>query len=271
MTYPPMQLAHAYIRTGELADALAALNDQLAQHPDDAEARRLRAAVLLRVPGSDHLAKALADLEHLPAKTAADYMQLSVLAERLGDYPRATAAMRQAVTADPQDARLLERLLGLHMQQGDWPGALAIVRAQAADWRWRQWEGDIRLRMQEFAAAAAAYEQALALLAARTPEANPLLRAMHTRMVLAQAYALRRCGQYAAAEQGYRAAQQAQPDDPTIAFNLGTLRALRGDLAGGVAACRAALAATHNPQLVFEMRQTLQTDPDLQALAALVE
>ncbi|MBZ0278924.1 MAG: tetratricopeptide repeat protein, partial [Anaerolineae bacterium] len=46
MGYSPMQLAEAFIKTGELTDALDALNQQLETVPQDDYARRLRSQVL---------------------------------------------------------------------------------------------------------------------------------------------------------------------------------------------------------------------------------
>ena len=51
--YSPIELAEAFIRTGELADALDALNPHLEAQPNDETALRLRAAVLMRLPGED--------------------------------------------------------------------------------------------------------------------------------------------------------------------------------------------------------------------------
>src|SRR5688572_20958320 len=117
-SYTPMELANAFIRTGELNDALEALNDQLTQNPDDTEAKRLRAAVRLRIGDAIALAEAHADLESLLDKTTGDYTQLSLLAERQNDLSTAIQAMEEACQLAPQDARLYERLVGLYMKQG---------------------------------------------------------------------------------------------------------------------------------------------------------
>jgi tetratricopeptide (TPR) repeat protein len=267
--YTPMELAHAFIRAGELQDALEALDTQVAQQPEDDEARRLRAAVLLRVSDTGNLAKAFTDLDTLSEKTPSDYVQLSVLAERLNDIPRAIAVMNQVVALLPEDERLLERLLGLMLRQPDLPAALQLARSQARSWRWLQWEADILTLSGEFVLAAEQYAEVVRQMDERFDRrANRVIGAIRTRVLLAWGYACRRSQQYDTAVKLYQDALKYYSDDLTIAFNLGLIQALRGDVPGGIAICRAALDATTNPELLTEMRQTLQNEPELQALAA---
>ncbi|MCU0513018.1 MAG: tetratricopeptide repeat protein [Anaerolineae bacterium] len=271
MPYTPMELANAFIRTGELTDALAALDARLAEAPDDDEARRLRAAVLLRLPVPDALARAAADLAALPQPTAADYVQLALLAERRHDLPGAIAAMQAACRLEPADERLLERLPGLYVQQGNIPAALDVVRAQPRTWRWLQWQADLEVQQGAFAAAADLYEQAQQHLEARFAgqlALNRVAGAIRARLLLARAFACRRCGRLGTAEQLYHEAQRYYPDDPTVLFNLGLLRALHGDLAGALAQCRQALDTTDQALLRAEMVATLRQEAELQPLAA---
>ncbi len=86
MGYSPMELAEAFIQTGELPDALDALNQQLTAYPDDETARRLRAQVLMRLPGEEHLRAALHDLDQLASPTAEDGLLRGILLEQLGAY-----------------------------------------------------------------------------------------------------------------------------------------------------------------------------------------
>src|SRR5690242_19339862 len=79
MPYSPMELADAFIRAGELADALDALNQQLIDQPADDEARRLRAQVLMRIPGEEHVQAALGDLESIASPTQDDNLRRALL------------------------------------------------------------------------------------------------------------------------------------------------------------------------------------------------
>ena len=92
------------IRTGELADALDALNPHLEANPSDATALRLRAAVLMRLPGEDYARAALADIDKLDAKTADDYVQQSIIMQMgLGDWSQAVKSTEQAYQLAPND------------------------------------------------------------------------------------------------------------------------------------------------------------------------
>lgn len=269
MPYTPMELAHAFIRSGELTDAVEALNQQLTAHPHDDEARRLRASVLLRLPGEPPLEQALNDLSALSHKTAADYVQMSILDERLNQLDGALEAMLQACQIAPHDERLVERLLGLYVKCGNTAAALALAQNQPRTWRWLQWEADLLLLRQEFVAAVGCYGQVLAQIDARYDlRVNQVMGAIRTRILLARAYALRRSGQYAAAKADYDYAKRYYPDDETINFNCGLLLALQGQLSAAVQQCRAAMQATTNPELLAEMQRTLAAEPELQALAA---
>src|SRR6187549_2862346 len=91
----------------ELADALDALNPHLETNPSDASALRLRAAVLMRLPGEDHARAALADLDKLDTKTADDYVQRSIIMQMgLGDWSQAVNAMEGAHQLAPNDDRI---------------------------------------------------------------------------------------------------------------------------------------------------------------------
>lgn len=267
--YTPMELANAFIRTGELADALDALNDQLKQHPDDTEARRLRAAVRLRIGDSIALAEAHADLESLLDKTTGDYVQLSLLAERQNNLSDAIAAMEEACKLAPEDARLFERLVGLSMKQGNYAAALARVRQQPADWRWGQWEGDICVKLGDYAGALEAYHRVVQQIDERfDARANQVVGAIRTRVLMACGFVCRRSGRYDLAELLYDDAEAYYPDETAIPFNRGLIKALRGDLDAAERLCRAALDATSNPLLKDEMLHTLRTETELQALSA---
>ncbi len=269
MPYTPMELAQAFIRTGELQDAVAALNEQLVAQPTDDEARRLRASVLLRLPGDEQHEQALNDLNALSHKTADDYVQMSILDERLNRLEGAIQAMLQACQLAPHDERLTERLPGLYMKQNNTAAALALVQQQPPTWRWLQWEADLLLLREDFAAAAVCYGRVLEQIDARHDmRVNQVMGAIRTRILLARAYAFRRSGQYAAAKTDYENAKRYYPDENAIDFNCGLLLALEGQLSVAAQQCHTAMQATTNPELLAEMQRTLATEPELQPLVA---
>ncbi|MEO8393720.1 MAG: hypothetical protein ABI700_12085, partial [Chloroflexota bacterium] len=106
--HTPIELAEAFIQTGELGDALDALNQHLQAQPDDEGARRLRASVLLHLP--NRAREALADLDALAAPSTDDLLLRAQTLEALGDSEAAFAAIEQAWSAH-HDLRSAELLL----------------------------------------------------------------------------------------------------------------------------------------------------------------
>ena len=127
MPYSPLQLAQAFIQTGEIEDALDALNEHLDTTPDDTEGRRLRAQVLARIPGETALRKALADLDALSEQTAHDYILRSALWEKLGRGAESLEAAARGHQTHPEDERLIERYLYVLRTQGDFAGARKLA------------------------------------------------------------------------------------------------------------------------------------------------
>jgi tetratricopeptide (TPR) repeat protein len=260
MPYSPMQLAESFIKTGELTDALDALNQQLEQQPQDDEARRLRIDVLLRLAEADYLQAALADINALAEITAADYQRESVLYERLRDTARAIDSMHKAHQLAPADERLSERLLNLLMNHKQYAAALELVREQDKSWRWLQYEGDVLVLMGDDTLATARYGLVLAQL--ETFEGvmrADYLQGIKARVLLVRAHAYRRLEQIETAREHYQAAQLLLLKDPTISFNLGLLEALSGNIEKAIEQCQAALA--HAPQILQdEMRESIRND-----------
>jgi tetratricopeptide (TPR) repeat protein len=260
MPYSPMQLAEAFIKTGELTDALDALNQQLTEQPTDDEARRLRADVLLRLAEVDYLKAALADLQALTEYTAADYQRESVLHERLGDMDKALAVMHKARQLSPDDERLTERLLNLHISQKQYAEALERIREQVQSWRWLQYEGDVLVLSGDDKLAIAKYEAVLELLEEQVGRLRAdYLQAIKARVILALAHAYRRLQQVDTARLHYELAQTLIPKDPTISFNLGLLDALSDNLERAVNQCKSALK--NSPKLLHdEMLDSIRDD-----------
>lgn len=242
MPYSPMQLAEAFVKTGELTDALDALNQQLDEQPHDEEARRLRIDVFLRLEEEDYLQHALVDITALEDITVADYQRESVLQERLGNVDKAIAAMYKGCKLAPENERLTERLLHLLMSQKQYSDALKLVHEQDKSWRWLQYGGDILVLSREDTLAITQYEAVLELLEEQVGVLRAdYLQAIKARVILALAHAYRRLSQTNTAREYYDLAQTLIPKDPTIGFNLGLLDALSNDLDKAVNRCKTAL------------------------------
>jgi tetratricopeptide (TPR) repeat protein len=267
-----MELAEAFLKTGELNDALDALNQQLDQASDDANARRLRIQVLLRLGGEANLQQALADSEYIAAPTAADYQIISIVHERSGHLEQAINVMNLAREQAADDERLIERLLELLLANEAYDNALDLIRQQEKTWRWLEREGDVLVLMGDDTLATARYGLVLAQLEQFEGQMRKgYLDALKARVFLARAHAYRRLEQIETASEHYQAAKTLLADDPTIDFNLGLLTFLEGDIEGAAKQCQNALvrASSH---LAESMRDSLKNDENYQdLLAALVK
>lgn len=237
MPYTPMQLADAFIQTGELADALDALNQQLDANPGDDGARRLRIGVLLRLNEGDYFKKALADFDELATITADDEVQRSVILERLHNFDSALEAMQRALAMKPDDARLIERNLHLLIAQNNIDTALELVRMQTRTWRWLQWEGDLLVISGDDMTATARYGLALAQLNESYGVDNRFITPIRARLLLTRGDAYRRLEDFGQAEKHYIAAGKLIPTDPMISFNRGLLAMQRGSLSHALEFC----------------------------------
>ncbi len=267
MSYSPLELADAFIKTGELSDALDALNQHLGETPDDEETLRLRIEVLMRLPGEHNLRAALADLDKLVTPTPDDHARRSVALERMGNIDGAITAMQQA-RSDSGNERLAERHLQLLAAQGKTVAALELVRTQPRSWRWLQWEGDLLVMEGDGEPATERYGTALDLLEERRHLMDERhAAAMRARLLLARAKAHQQLGNSEQAESDYAAAVEIVPDDPMIPFNQGLLASLRGDMDSAVKLCREAITDA-NDVLRAEMQKSLQGDERFRALSA---
>ncbi|HEX4452166.1 MAG TPA: hypothetical protein VH143_14920 [Kofleriaceae bacterium] len=130
----PLLLERATVLHG-LGDQQAAMQDLdvlLERAPNHLEALRFRAELALTA-GDAELAVSLwrRYLQHetRPQKKAEIELQLSqVLAENTGDLAGAIEQLERVVHANPDDAHLRERLLGLCMRASDWERALRELR-----------------------------------------------------------------------------------------------------------------------------------------------
>ncbi len=267
--YAPMELAQAYLRTGELVYALEALDEQLAQHPDDDDARRLRGQLRARVGNPPRYADALADYQAICNKTAEDYVQLSIIHQHMGDIAQALASMAQARVLDPSQERYAERMVHLHVSEGALAAALAVVQQQRRGWRWQQWEGDLSAALGDPAHALTCYESAIQGLhkVMQTIGKTPMLLAIEGRLCLRMADALRRTQRLDEARVFLAQARRYLPPDATLNFLGGLLTFLAGDRETGINTCKKALQQM-NDHLKTRMLTDLEEDPALAELRA---
>ncbi|GAB1420669.1 hypothetical protein MASR2M15_07790 [Anaerolineales bacterium] len=162
MAYTALELANAFILSGELEDAIEALGPEMEQHPSD-ELWRLRADIYRRM---ERYAEALADLGRLTQVETDDRVIESIIRERMGDEAGAIHSMEVALALAPDRARYHERILYLYQKVADWQGARAHLAGLAAEWRWYDWQGDIEAADGHPEQAYQAYEAALGLLKA---------------------------------------------------------------------------------------------------------
>ncbi|MGJ3240036.1 MAG: tetratricopeptide repeat protein [Anaerolineae bacterium] len=261
MPYSPMELVEAFLKTGELDDALDAIDQHLSDHPHDDDAHRLRVQIQMRRLDDSALAPLLDQLDQLSAPTARDYQTRSVILERSGHLSEACDAMREAHQLVPDNQRLSERLLDLLMQMQDYEEALALIHAQNRSWRWLEREGDVLVLMQDDLQATARYGLALAQLDnLKASMREDYLHALMARMMLARAHAYRRLGHTQVAREHYQASASILGNDASISFNLGLLAHIEGKHQEARAICQQALDDAP-PALRASMREALETPP----------
>lgn len=259
MPYSPMELAEAFLKTGELPDALDALNQQLEQHPQDSVARRLRVQVCMRLASAQALQQALSDLPLLE-DSAEDWQIASIVQERAGNPDAAIAAIQRARSLAPADARLTERELTLRLSRQQIAEALDLVRQQPRTWRWLEREGDLLVLMGDDMMATARYGLVLAHLQQASDQIEAqVLRALQARVLLARADAYLRLQHVEQARSHYLAALDLVQTDPGIGFNLGLLDLLEGHTEQAISRCRSAYQQASDA-LRQEMIASIQAD-----------
>ena len=144
MSYTAFQRAQAHVEAGDLDEAHKALNEAVEQEPGD-DVYRLRAAVLRRMRGEEHLRAAALDLEKLGNPTSTDYVEQSIIFEQLGDFSAAIRAMMVAtdLAGGPSERnRLVEQHVRLLLTRGDTEKALELAQKQPKPWLWIRGRGD---------------------------------------------------------------------------------------------------------------------------------
>ncbi len=242
MSYSPMELAEAFLKTGELDDALDAVNQQLEQRPEDDEARRLLIQIRMRLLPQQDLAQTIAEFDKLGKLSATDWQTKSVIFERIGDLASAISAIQSARQLAPDDERLTERLLDLLLGDENYEEALNLVRSQVLSWQWLEREGDVLVLVGEDTLATARYGLVLAHLEAfEGTMREDYLQALKVRVILARAHAYRRLDHLDTAKELYHSAVSILGDDVSVQFNLGLIAEMEGDPDKAETICKQAL------------------------------
>lgn len=269
-----LELIDTLMIAGQLDEALTELDAHLRDHPDDDEARRMRIALLRRLPADglpDPLAAALDDLARLKAPAAADWVEKAIILEARGDLPGAAAALSSALNLRPFAPELVERRVALLARLNRLADALnlldgMILARRPGAWRWRMWRGDLLLRQRQPERAIAEFTQAIDELSAQD-EQPALIVNLRAQIHLKRARAYADAGQLGPAHDDYAAAEALIPGDPTIAFARGLMLSALNGQAAGQPVCAAALAGA-SPALRDQMRAMLAEDRRWADLAA---
>lgn len=250
----------AFLRAGELDEALTALDEHLQAHPDDADAQRLRIDVLIRLPGRG--GAAFDALTALPELTAEDYIARFGALLYLG-VPGVDDAIVQASARFPTHPALTEIALTVLHRRGESDRALDLLADLPKTPDWLSWSGKFYMLKGDYPIAAEHYCSALDQLG--EPQ-DPLLRLQRAALLLQRAEAYRRQKLFAEADADYRDAEAIIPDDPMIPFNRGLLIYEQGHLRRALPLCRDALDRSPDA-LRDHMRDVLYGDPRYRTLA----
>lgn len=260
--YSLLEVARAFIRSGEIADALDALDAALAADPTHQEARRLRAEVHARGTDERQLRAALVDYAALEALTVTDALRMAALWQRVGDDAAALAVLDAARAQYPADERLPEQQATLHMARGQYAEALALITRRPVTWRWLALAAECDAARGQHAAAVQWLTQALALLDAQQDHDSPFYAEQRARLLSARGRAHRALARYTDALDDYTAAYQAMPNDPLILFNQAVVMQL-SQQPGAAVYYRLAYQAA-SPALRDIMRAEIASDARLQ-------
>ena len=256
MPYSDIQLAVAFIQTGELSDALDAINRHLASAPQDDDGHRMRAELLMRQEATDALNAALTDLETINTLLPHDYLLRATLLRRLHRTHEAIQTLSRGHERFPDDERLLEQLVQLLRDVGDLQQARALVLQRPPDdWQWRSWAGELAAADGDATAAIDHFSAAIDHLRTRydLDGEQPAQLADMMQMTVAGAFArlhlnrgsvYQQRGQLPEAAYDFAVAARMLPGDVSITLKRGIVAWLDDDPQTAVALCREALTAT---------------------------
>ena len=272
-----LQAAELLLLGGDPDDALEMLDEAVRLAPQDTLPFTRRAKLLITLGGTDHLRRAVTDLEQaiaLGADSADCWFHLMRAHAKLGDLPAARVALAQAQALAPDDLRLAAWGVRLAAQADDPAEALRLVQAvrQTApdDFHWMRQEAELLMMMSDYGRA----RQALTALIARHAPAEIAPgtwdAATWTSIYLKRAEACRCLGDLAAALDDLARAEALIPDEPGISFMRGLIRWQQGDADGAFDLLWGALA-TAAPDVRAGFWEELADYPHRGKLAATLD
>lgn len=236
MAYSTLQLANAFLQTGELADARQALSNYLADDnlsdPDYEAIIRLWLDLLAHGDESDQRL-ATSEYHRLPKFDSTDYIKQAMLHYRLGEMVIACGILQTAFELFPDDDRLCESLLFIYKKMGDANAGLSLIKTLPKKWIWSRWAGDFAMITRHFDLAIAHYADAIGLLEARyaisddspakivsSPMMNDAERltimGVYAELLLARAEAYHEVGRLDESKRDEARAKRLIPNDPTL-------------------------------------------------------
>ena len=265
MTYSALELANAFIKAGELDDALDALNDHLDSQPDSFDEKRLRIEILMRLDGDENLLTALNALASLHDKTAEDYILQSVVLERLSRPEELLDVLMTGYQKFPERERLIERYVYVLQSQSKFSEAKSVIENvlefHPQSWRWLQWAGDICTELGDYETALKYYDMAIDVIRSTFTDISGSITGIYARLLLARADVLAKLNLVERADHDYLEAEKLIPDDPMIPFRRGILYVER-DTDKAVELCHQAYDAA-SPFFREEMTKILKNYPQL--------
>ncbi|MDX2078029.1 MAG: hypothetical protein SFZ02_16485 [bacterium] len=237
MPYSPLQLANAFLQTGELTDARQVLADyfradRVLDDADHEQALRLWLDLLAHGDETDQRL-ATQEYDRLPNLSPTDHIKRAMLHYRLGELSVARGVLQTAMTNHPSDDRLCESLLFIYQKMGDAPAGLSLIKTLPKKWVWLRWAGDFAGMMGDFAMAIAYYGEALEMIKTRyalsddapakildaptiTSAEGLTIMGIYAELLLARAEAYRGNGQEEEAKADEARAKRLIPNDPTF-------------------------------------------------------
>ncbi|WP_175942072.1 cellulose synthase subunit BcsC-related outer membrane protein [Caballeronia sp. BCC1704] len=249
-----LDLARIYVRQGAVGNARSMMDGLLATHPDMTDA--LYASALLSAETQDWSA-GLAQLDRVPqakrtsAMTALQHRlwvhqqaELATRAAAAGQNPQAFAILRRAEPVAAGNAELMGAVASAYVNAGDPARALSLIRGAVANA-----PNDVGLQLQYAGILSATHQDAELGSVMRRLSATQLTTQqrrdfdnLNVGIVIAQADAVRKQGDLAAAYDVISPWLAAMPDNADLQAALGRMYTSAGDDRNALSCYRAALS-----------------------------
>ncbi|TVR22971.1 MAG: tetratricopeptide repeat protein [Anaerolineaceae bacterium] len=233
MAHTALDMAQAFLKAGELDDALDALDAHLQAQPDDDAARRLRARLY---NGMGRTAEALADYSAIKDRMPEDFISEANALVNDGQSVAAIALLRDAHRQNREYARLADRLIRLLMDEGDISEARSIASYMIgatlsgyASWGWWVRAADLAMMDDDPHAAAKYYSLAIRHFFRPAADLSPMAKNRVGGWFCARAAAHSALNVPRTALKDYRTAAELIPDDASIRFQIGVLTFQHGE------------------------------------------